>query len=382
MNTSLRRPLRKPGLALLGAVALAASVLAVAPPAAAGNHHSPSPVPGTPVTVAEGLVSPLSLEVTKGGTAYLTQNFAGLVSSVNRSGTASVIAALDGFESSAVSARRGTVYFSQVAMDHSSAVMMSVKPGGTPTAFADIQGYEARVNPDGRVHYGFVGLPQSCLDQVSPDAQVPAVYTGIVDTHPYASLATRHGLYLADAGANAIFRVGYNGRVSTVAVLPAGDPVTVTAPLAQQAGFPACVVGYKYRFEAVPTDVEYGPDGWLYVTTLPGGPEDASLGARGGVYKVNPFTGKVKKVAGGLVSATGLAVSRSGTIYVAELFGGSAGTGQVSVIRRGVAQPFLALTQPAAIELSGNRLYVTTNALAEGPTATLTVVPLKVRHHR
>jgi len=382
VNTSLRRPLRKPGLALLGAVALAASVLAVAPPAAAGNHHSPSPVPGTPVTVAEGLVSPLSLEVTKSGTAYLTQNFAGLVSSVNRSGTPSVIAALDGFESSAVSARRGTVYFSQVAMDHSSAVMMSVKPGGTPTAFADIQGYEARVNPDGRVHYGFVGLPQSCLDQVSPDAQVPAVYTGIVDTHPYASLATRHGLYLADAGANAIFRVGYNGRVSTVAVLPAGDPVTVTAPLAQQAGFPACVVGYKYRFEAVPTDVEYGPDGWLYVTTLPGGPEDASLGARGGVYKVNPFTGKVKKVAGGLVSATGLAVSRSGTIYVAELFGGSAGTGQVSVIRRGVAQPFLALTQPAAIELSGNRLYVTTNALAEGPTATLTVVPLKSRHHR
>ena len=377
MNSSLR----KPGLAALGTVALAASLLAVSPPVAAGNYHPPVR-PGTPATVAEGFVSPLSLEIGSTGTAYLTQNFAGLVSSVSRSGTVSTLAAVEGFESSAVSSRHGTVYFSQVAMDHSSAVMMAVKPGGQPRAFADIQEYEARVNPDRVNHYGFVGLPQSCLDQVPADALVPAVYTGIVDTHPYASLATKRGIYVADAGANAILRVSYGGRVSKVAVLPPGDPVTVSAPLAEQAGFPDCVVGYKYRFEPVPTDVELGRDGWLYVTTLPGGPEDASLGARGGVYKVNPYTGKVKKVAGGLVSATGLAVSSSGTIYVAELFGGAQGTGQVSVIRHGVAKPFLALSQPAAIEIVGKRLYVTTDALAEGPTAKLTVVPLSTKHRR
>ena len=54
---------------------------------------------------------------------------------------------------------------------------------------------------------------------------------------------------------------------------------------------PACVVGEEYAFEPVPTDVEFGPDGWLYVSSLPGGPEDASLGARGAVFRVNPWTG-------------------------------------------------------------------------------------------
>ena len=376
-----RRSVRRPALAVLGVAALATALVASASPAAAGGYHSPGS-PGTPVTLTDGLISPLSLDVGARGTAYLSQNFTGQVTAVDRAGVATTIAAVDGYESSAVTSRHGTVYFAKVANDHSSAVMMALRPGGEPQQFADIQAYEARVNPDRVNRYGFVGLPQVCLDQIPADAPIPAVYTGIVDTHPYASLATRTGLYLADAGANAILRVGYNGKVSKVAVLPPGDPVAVTADLAEQAGFPDCVVGYKYRFEPVPTDVEFGPDGWLYVTSLPGGTEDASLGARGAVYKVNPYTGAVRKVAGGFVTATGLAVSKSGTVYVAELFGGAEGTGQVSVVKRGAARAFLALSQPAAIELSGNRLYVTTDALAEGPTAKVTVVPLRSHHHR
>jgi len=374
------RRLRRTGLALVGATALAASLLATAPAASAGGHHSPVR-PGTPMTLAEGFISPLSLDIGSRGTAYLTQNFTGQVTAVDRAGVATTIAATEGLEASAVSSRKGTVYYAAVANDHSSAVMMSLKPGAEPQPFADIQAYEARVNPDRVNHYGFVNLPQACLDQVPADAPAPAVYTGIVDTHPYASLATSRGLYLADAGANAILRVGYNGRVSTVAVLPPGDPVAVSAELAEQAGFPDCVVGYNYRFEPVPTDVELGPDGWLYVTSLPGGAEDDSLGARGAVYKVNPYSGAVRKVASGLVTATGLAVSPSGTIYVAELFGGADGTGQISVVKNGKPRPFLALGQPAAIELSGKKLYVTTDALAEGPTAKLTVVPLKSHRH-
>ena len=62
-------------------------------------------------------------------------------------------------------------------------------------------------------------------------------------------------------------------------------------------GLPACVTGLNYKFEPVPTDVEMGPDGWLYVSSLPGGPEDGSLGAQGRVYKVNPANGKVVEVA-------------------------------------------------------------------------------------
>lgn len=51
----------------------------------------------------------------------------------------------------------------------------------------------------------------------------------------------------------------------------------------------ACVVGHEYAFEPMPTDVEIGPDGWLYVSSFPGGPEDPSLGARGAIFRINPL---------------------------------------------------------------------------------------------
>ena len=89
-----------------------------------------------------------------------------------------------------------------------------------------------------------------------------------------------------------MLKVGYGGTVSTAAVLPAGDPIVVSAELAAGVGFPACVAGFSCRFEPVPADVEEGGDGWLYVTSLPGGPEDASLGARGAVYRFNPAVEK------------------------------------------------------------------------------------------
>ena len=65
------------------------------------------------------------------------------------------------------------------------------------------------------------------------------------------------------------------------------------------------------------------PDGWLYVSSLPGGPEDGSLGAQGRVYKVNPKNGKVVEVARGFVSTVNVAVADNGDVYVAQLFAGS-----------------------------------------------------------
>ena len=52
----------------------------------------------------------------------------------------------------------------------------------------------------------------------------------------------------------------------------------------------------------MPTDIEVGPDGKLYVTSLPGGPEDGTLGANGRVLQVKPASGKVKTLVGGLIS--------------------------------------------------------------------------------
>jgi hypothetical protein len=67
-------------------------------------------------------------------------------------------------------------------------------------------------------------------------------------------------------------------------------------------------------------------------------------------------------------------------VYVAELFGGPNGTGQVSVVWPGAntPTPLIALSAPAAIELRHGKLYVTTDALADGK---LTVVPLTGRGH-
>lgn len=328
---------------------------------------------GGPTVQASGLFMPLSLGIGTGGTVYVSQNALGVLTKVSPDGTTSVIANADpGDELGAVSVRNGTVYYATTTQDHTAAELYSIPLDGVALPLADLSAYESAANPDQVNSYGFFGLPQSCLDQFDPAAPTgPATYTGIVDTHPYASLPLADGVYVADAGANAILKVGYDGTVSTAAVLPAGDPIMVTSEIAAGFGFPSCAVGASYRFEPVPTDVEQGANGWLYATSLPGGPEDASLGARGSVYRFQPATGEVQFVAGGFVGTTDLAVSkRTGLIAVTELFGGPNGTGQVSVFHPSLSKRVakFPVTSPSAVELAGNSVYVTTNSFVTDAT--------------
>ena len=356
-----------------GAAVLASTLLAGGPASALSITDPRSPIGiGTPVTVASGLFTPLSAAVTNRGTSYVSQNFAGVLTKVTAGGVSSVVAsAPPGEEIGAVSTRGGTVFYAQNMQPEGRALLRAMDSAGNSRTIADLGAYEAQANPDQVNNYGFVDLPAECAAQFAPDAPAgPASYSGKVDSHPYASLALRGGIYVADAGSNSIQRVGYNGAISTLAVLPASEPYPVSAELAARAGYPACVAGYSYRFEPVPTDIEVGPGGWLYVTSLPGGPEDASLGARGSVYKVNPKTGAVVQVATGFVGATGLAVSvTTGAFAVTELYGGPTGTGQVSVVAPGESTPTLSVpvAAPAAIELRRNSLYVTTNAFVPDP---------------
>jgi hypothetical protein len=380
-------------LTALACGTLLASV-AVAPPASAhggGDWEPRPPSAGEPVTRADGLTTPLSLEVDRHGVSYVTQNFIGKVSRIDRDGTVTDLASVEGQELAGVSTRRGTVYYTQVAMDHSSATLMALRGGADPVQVADIYEHESTENPDAGNTYGFLGLKadSECGKQFPADFNL-SEYTGIIDTHPFSTLAVRRGVYVADAGANAILRVRYDGSVETVAVLPPREPITVTAELLKAQGLPECAAAYPFVAEPVPTDIEQGRDGWLYVTSLPGGPEDASLGARGSVVKVNPWSGEVRTVATGFVGATNLAVSqRTGNIYVTELFGGPEGKGQVSVLTRRSDTPtkLIDLAGPAAVELRNGKLYVTTNALVFGeagqplPESQLTVVRLKERNH-
>jgi len=383
---------KKTILGVATAFAVAAASALVAAPASAHEHDDSPPTASDPVTIAEGLVTPLSLEVDRQRVSYVSQNFApnaeglpaGQLTRVARDGTTSTLAeAPPGQEITAVSSRDGYVYYAQIdGAAHTSGSMVRVpEGGGTPEPFADLYAHEAEENPDGDVGYGFVGLTPECEALFPPAGGMitPPVYTGTVDIHPYASLALNNAIFVADAGANAITRVDYDGTVSTVAVLPAQEPYEVTeeviASYPPEYVVPDCALGSTVIPEAVPTDIEIGPDGWLYVTLLPGGPETPGFEGRASVYKVNQKTGEVKLVATGFTSATGLAVATDGTIYVTEIFSGPDASGQISVLEKGATEPapLIAVPNPAAIEIRSNRLFVTWNVFAAGTLSLIEV---------
>ncbi|GAB6936895.1 ScyD/ScyE family protein [Isoptericola variabilis] len=352
--------------ALTAAAAAATALLLAATPAAA-HGGKPSPKPPTVTDIADGLVTPLSAAVGAKGTSYVTQNFAGLLTEVDKHGDTTVLyGSANGEEVGGVSYRDRRLTFTETLIDEETGpVASSIKtlrldkkgnPTGEVRTLADVRAFEDANNPDGDVTYGFRDVDQACLDQAPPDG-IPVRYQGIQDSHPYATTQARGRTFVADAGMNAVLSVSDRGRVRTVAVLPA-QPAVVTADAAAMFGLPDCVVGETYWFEPVPTDVEVGPWGQLYVSTLPGGPEDDSLGARGAVYRVNPWSGSVRKVASGFLGSTNLAVSPSGDVYVAELFGGRI----TQVTHRG-HRTVVETPLPGAVEWSHGDLLATTNVL-------------------
>ncbi|OCI30897.1 ScyD/ScyE family protein [Oerskovia enterophila] len=351
-------------LALVGALALGAT-----PAQAHDDRHGHGggggglPTPGSPQTLATGLLGPLSLGVGDDGSSYASQNFGGSVTEVNRRGQQNVYtAAVPGSEISAVSTDGRRVLFTEGTPDGSSVLLQERDKRGKIRTVADIGAHEQATNPDGGVIYGFRDLAPDCAAQVPPEAG-GASHPGEVFSHPYASTTVDGTTYVADAGANAIWSVDRRGTVRTVAVLPA-QPLAVTAEVAAATGMPECTIGHTYYNEPVPTDVERGPDGRLFVSLLPGGPEDPSLGARGAVYTVSQ-RGKVSLYAGGLLTATNLAVSPRGDVYVAELF-----ASRISVIRKGTTTPvpFADVVMPGALEWTSSALYVTSDVLAGLPT--------------
>lgn len=368
--------------------AAATTLLLAAAPAAAHGGGKPEPRPPTVTDITGGLVGPLSLAVGPHGITYVSQDFAGLLTSVARDGTATVLhTAEPGHEVAGVSYADRTITFTETFYGESptslSAVLKTVRtdragtPVGAPTVLADVHAFETANNPDGDVEYGLLETDQACVDQIPEDAYVPGRYTGIVDAHPYATTSMFGTTYVADAGMNAILAHDRRG-LRTVAVLPP-QPLVVTAAIAAEVGWPECVVGETYWWEPVPTDVEIGPWGQLYVTALPGGPEDPDV-ARGVVFRVDPWRGTVRQIASGFVAATDLAVSPTGTVYVAELFGG-----KISVVERGGLRTLVDVPLPGAVEWTGKGLVATTNVMpGEGvpPDGRVTTVSLgKTKGH-
>ena len=142
-------------------------------------------------------------------------------------------------------------------------------------------------------------------------------YSGIKESNPYAvEAADGGGWFVADAAANAVLHVDDDGDVETALVLPV-QRLTITRALANANDLPRCTVGKTWRYEPVPTDVEEGAAGRLYVTLLPGGPGE---GDRGKLIRYNPNTDRTATLARRLVGATNLALA-NGRIFVNQLFG-------------------------------------------------------------
>ena len=364
-------------------VALTASMLVpVAVPASAGSKKP------RVTTIAEGLAGPLGLAVGRHGKLYVAEAFGGQVTKVTRGGDTKVVFRKEGVNilGGIEVNKHGRVVFtmSKGPADEASppnrAFLAKLTRRGKAKRLAALSRFEVRNNPDAGNLYGFVDLPEGCDVSGVPELPQPQPYNGIVDSNPYA-VANAHdgGYYVADAAGNDILKVKkwrWHSRIRTVAVLPP-IPQEVTAEVAAEFGLPECVAGTTYMSEPVPTDVEVGRHGHLYVSALPGGPE---LPGTGTVFKINRWTGKVHKVADGFTGATDLAVDRHGRIYVAELF-----ANRISVIKHGRVRPYVEVPSPGAVEIGRHgTLYATTDVFGADEEAPPNgkVVKITRRHKR
>jgi sugar lactone lactonase YvrE len=163
----------------------------------------------------------------------------------------------------------------------SMAVLFQMNQNGKVKAVADLGAFEAANDPDGH----------------GPD------------TNPNGVLSdTAGGVYVTDAGANALLHIDARGRVTVAAVFP--DRLIPTPPFLPQPPF-----GPQFPMQAVPTNVVRGPDGALYVSQLTGFPFPVG-GAN--IYRVVP--GSTPTVfASGFTNVIDLAFDDAGNLYVLEI---------------------------------------------------------------
>ncbi len=357
------------------ALAVGVSVLALAAtlvtPAQAHRPRDPEVVTG-------GLVGPLTLAVGDRGDVFVTQTFANTLSRVDRRGEVTTVhqlaASPEEGELVGVTYHRGSTY--HIETDYTGEVPTShivrTENGVRTVVSDDLWAHEIANNPDRSQRYGITNARGSCLDQLTAfeeTAGFPIVnYRGIVESHAYQLEVHDGTIYVADAAANAVLKVDEaTGAISTVAVLP-GKTIKFTAELeaaleGQLGGMdiPDCIVGKRFTAEPVPTDVQVGWLGGLYVSTL-GGSAGEVL-PLSSVYWISPDSKYTFEVAGDMHGATGLEVTPDGTVLVAEMFGG-----KVSAIPHGenAATTLFAADSPADVAVDGGTVYATTGIFGEG----------------
>ncbi|MGI8881970.1 MAG: ScyD/ScyE family protein [Jatrophihabitans sp.] len=269
----------------------------------------------------------------------------------------------------AVDQHRLALAYTSSNADHSTTTL-TILQAGRKKVVADLSGFERTRNPDGRTHYG-IDKPTKCVADALTALGIPVQYTGMVDSHPYAVTSLGDGAWaVADAGGNDVVKVDRRGHVSLLTVLPR-QGVKISKVFAAANGLPDCAIGFTYNFEPVATDVEVGPGGSLYATTLPGGPEGPNNGNPGSVYEINQYSGKNWRFATGFNGATNLAIDKHGTVYVAEI-----SSGTISQAYRGGRVQVMSLPGVVGLEYANGHLYASTAPAASGGDGPGTVVQL------
>jgi hypothetical protein len=219
--------------------------------------------------------------------------------------------------------------------------------GNEVRTVADLAAFEAAENPDG--------------------AQI--------DSDPYGLSTSPDGShYVADAAANALLAVDRAGAISTVAVLPGGSAL---AP-----PFLGLPPGTRVPYEPVPTSVDVGPDGRPYVGQLTGFPFPQDLAK---VFRIGRFGG-VSPYAYGFTNIVDIDFGPDGSLYVVELAKdglltdtGGPPVGALYRVRPDGTKELLSgseLVTPGGVVVAGNgAVYVSTNSTSAGAGQVLRYSP-------
>ncbi|WP_243056873.1 ScyD/ScyE family protein [Nocardioides sp. SR21] len=338
------------------------------------TSFAPAAHAAEPEVVVDGLVSVLSTAVAADGTVYASQNFMSTITKVAPGGETTDIYADEGQrEVGALSVAGDVLTFATTQQEGqpADARIYTLTPDGEGLAqdeIANTWAFEKAKNPDGKTKYGVFGLSKSCKKQMpKPMRKFVLPHGGIKESHPYATATSGDTTYVADAAANAIFAIDESG-ISTLAVLPPVK-VKVNKTLRKGLGLPKCADGKTYKGEAVPTDVEVGPDGNLYVTTLGGAAGEAM--PVGALYRVTT-AGAVTEMAPGLMSPVGVAFDGT-TALISMLFPGIV----LAAPLGGEPTTFAELPFPGDVEVAGDSVYVTRTGLTDPPEGPATGAVLK-----
>lgn len=241
------------------------------------------------------------------------------------------------------------------------AAWLTLGSGGDPALLAPLAAQNIRFGSIVRV--GFDG-------QWAPVVDVAAFETANnpdgaqVDSNAFGFQITSSRGLIADAGANALLQVAFDGTLSSLATFPSREVVGPGGPV---------------QMDSVPTTVAEAPDGSLYVGELTGFPFPVG-GAR--IYRVPAAGGTPVMVADGFTNIIDIAIGPDGSAYVLEHDANGlltpGGTGRLTKIGLFGSRTELApgaITNPGGMTIgTDNAVYVTNNSSSAG-TGTVIRIP-------